>query len=80
MLNGSGAVGADKTPVIGGQMAVLGPAQKMIEVSDVGVTEGTEVVELEASKQGMRCVVIAGQPLNEPIARYGPVCVNHVQQ
>ena len=44
-----------------GELAVLGRGEK---------------VELEAGPEGARLVVIAGRPLNEPVAKYGPFVMN----
>jgi quercetin 2,3-dioxygenase len=44
-----------------GELAVLGRGEK---------------VELEAGTDGARLVVIAGRPLNEPVAKYGPFVMN----
>ena len=33
-------------------------------------------IALRAGAQGARAILIAGQPLNEPIAQYGPFVMN----
>jgi quercetin 2,3-dioxygenase len=48
-----------------GELAVLGRGEK---------------VELEAGTEGARLVVIAGRPLNEPVAKYGPFVMNTTEE
>ena len=33
-----------------------------------------------AGEQGARLIVVAGRPLNEPVARYGPFVMNTVEE
>lgn len=33
-----------------------------------------------AGEQGARLIVVAGRPLNEPVARYGPFVMNAVEE
>jgi redox-sensitive bicupin YhaK (pirin superfamily) len=37
---------------------------------------GSDGVVLQAGAQGARAILVAGQPLNEPIAQYGPFVMN----
>lgn len=39
-------------------------------------TPGSDGVRLTASEEGARAILIAGQPLGEPIAQYGPFVMN----
>jgi quercetin 2,3-dioxygenase len=39
-------------------------------------TAGSDGVALRAGEQGARLILIAGRPLNEPIAQYGPFVMN----
>ncbi|OWQ86860.1 hypothetical protein CDN99_19310 [Roseateles aquatilis] len=39
-------------------------------------TPGSDGVRLQAAEEGARVVLIAGQPLGEPIAQYGPFVMN----
>ena len=39
-------------------------------------TPGSDGVRLQAGAEGARAILIAGQPLNEPIAQYGPFVMN----
>ena len=57
--------GATRTTVPRERMAVLANAT------------GRDGVRLQAGPDGARALVIAGRPLNEPIAQYGPFVMNH---
>ena len=48
-------------PVARGELAVLGRGERF---------------EIEAGPDGARLVLIAGRPLNEPVAKYGPFVMN----
>jgi redox-sensitive bicupin YhaK (pirin superfamily) len=41
---------------------------------------GSDGVQLRAGEDGARALLIAGQPLNEPIAQYGPFVMNSNEQ
>ena len=43
-------------------------------------TPGSNGVALQAGPEGARAVLIAGAPLNEPIAQYGPFVMNTQQE
>lgn len=60
LYQGSAKIGASGTFVQRGEMALL--------------THGAEL-QIEAV-DGCRLIIVAGQPLNEPIARYGPFVMN----
>jgi len=49
------------------------PRQRMAILAN---TPGSDGVKLQAGPEGARAVLIAGQPLNEPIAQYGPFVMN----
>ena len=53
--------GADAATVGTGELAVLGPGQQ---------------VRLEGREADTRLILVAGRPLNEPVARYGPFVMN----
>ena len=54
-----------------GETAV--PVQRMAILSN---TPGSDGVVLHAGAEGARAILVAGQPLNEPIAQYGPFVMN----
>ncbi len=60
VFEGSAKIGAAGTFIQRGEMALL--------------THGTEL-KIEAV-DACRCIIVAGRPLNEPIARYGPFVMN----
>ena len=47
-----------------------------LETGELGVLGGGEVVRLRAGAQGARLILVAGRPLREPVARYGPFVMN----
>ena len=63
-----------------GALTVAGtevPRQRMAVLAN---TPGSDGVVLTAGAEGARAVLIAGQPLNEPIAQYGPFVMNTNQE
>jgi hypothetical protein len=53
------------------------PRQRMALLAN---TPGNDGVVLKAHAEGAQAVLIAGQPLNEPIAQYGPFVMNTNQE
>jgi redox-sensitive bicupin YhaK (pirin superfamily) len=51
----------DSVELVRGQLAVLGTGER---------------VELKGGPEGGRLIVVAGRPLKEPVARYGPFVMN----
>ena len=49
------------------------PRQRMAILAN---TPGSDGMRLEAGPEGARAILVAGQPLNEPIAQYGPFVMN----
>lgn len=66
VYRGSAWVGAQEVPV-----------QRMAVLSNEALCDG---VALRAGQQGLRALIIAGQPLNEPIVQYGPFVMNTTQE
>ena len=46
----------------------------------MGVYHEGDSLKLEASGEGMRALVLGGQPLREPIAQYGPFVMNTIEE
>jgi redox-sensitive bicupin YhaK (pirin superfamily) len=46
----------------------------------MGVYHEGDSLKLEASGEGMRALVLGGQPLKEPIAQYGPFVMNTIEE
>lgn len=53
------------------------PVQRMAVLSN---DESADGVVLRAGPQGVRALIIAGRPLNEPIVQYGPFVMNTTQE
>jgi len=49
------------------------PAQRMALFAN---TPGSDGVALKAGEEGAKLILVAGKPLNEPIAQYGPFVMN----
>jgi quercetin 2,3-dioxygenase len=62
VLAGSGAVGAEKRPVQMGQLAVFGP--------------GDALTFAAGPKGPMDILLLGGEPIQEPVAAYGPFVMN----
>ena len=58
---GNAVVGAGATPLQRGELALLGLG---------------DTVRVAASAEECRLILVAGRPLKEPIARYGPFVMN----
>jgi len=61
VFRGGVHLGDEEGPVIDGQMAILGPG---------------EIVRFRGVPGGGRLLLLAGVPLGEPVARYGPFVMN----
>jgi hypothetical protein len=61
VFEGALTVGAGNDTVRRGELAVLGPGKR---------------VALAAGSEPGRAILVAGRPLNEPIAKYGPFVMN----
>lgn len=66
-FEGAGSVGEgeDARPLIAQELAVL---------------IGGRTLRLQAGNKGLRVIVLAGRPLSEPVARYGPFVMNTKEQ
>ncbi|HMO47682.1 MAG TPA: pirin family protein [Rubrivivax sp.] len=63
-----------------GELTVAGQAVPRQRMAILANTAGSDGVRLQGGPQGARALLIAGQPLNEPIAQYGPFVMNSNEQ
>ncbi|MGE4069886.1 MAG: pirin family protein [Lysobacterales bacterium] len=55
-------------------------AVSALTARQLGVLSVGEVVRLRATREDTRAILVAGQPLREPVARYGPFVMNTRQE
>jgi len=63
-----------------GELSVADTAVKRQRMAILANTPGSNGVVLQAGAEGAKAVLIAGAPLNEPIAQYGPFVMNTQQE
>jgi redox-sensitive bicupin YhaK (pirin superfamily) len=59
-----------------GALAIAGTEVRPQRMAILANTPGSDGVRLDAGAEGARAILIAGRPLNEPIAQYGPFVMN----
>ena len=59
-----------------GELLVAGQAVPRQRLAILSNAPGSDGVRLQGGVDGARALLIAGQPLNEPIAQYGPFVMN----
>ncbi|MCJ0826079.1 pirin family protein [Luteimonas sp. 50] len=57
-----------------------GDEARALPAQQLGVLGGGELLEMRAGNQGARLILVAGRPLREPVARYGPFVMNTKEQ
>ncbi|WAJ45558.1 pirin family protein [Mycobacterium sp. Aquia_216] len=68
VLAGSGTVGPVGHPIHQGQLAVLGPGDR--------ITVTAEATQQSSSTSAMDVLLLGGQPIREPVFHYGPFVMN----
>lgn len=64
----------------GGVQIGDGEDARALDTQELAVLSGGNVLKLFDAKQDSRLIVIAGRPLREPVARYGPFVMNTKQE
>jgi quercetin 2,3-dioxygenase len=59
-----------------GSASTAGTEVKRLRMALMANTEGSDGISLQAGAEGARLILVAGQPLHEPIAQYGPFVMN----
>jgi redox-sensitive bicupin YhaK (pirin superfamily) len=67
VLSGRGAVGPIGHPVQQGQLAVLGPGDRITVAADENQ---------DSNRPGMEVLLLGGKPIREPVFHYGPFVMN----
>ncbi len=57
-----------------------GDDARPLATHDLGVLGGGDVLHLASGGEGARLILVAGRPLREPVARYGPFVMNTKQE
>jgi redox-sensitive bicupin YhaK (pirin superfamily) len=63
-----------------GELAIAGQVVRRQRMAILANAPGSDGVALQAGAEGARALLIAGRPLKEPIAQYGPFVMNTHQQ
>ena len=63
-----------------GQAQIGDGASSQLVRGDLGVLGGGETVRISSEDAPARLILVAGKPLNEPVAKYGPFVMNTPQQ
>ncbi|MBX3642242.1 MAG: pirin family protein [Rubrivivax sp.] len=63
-----------------GELVIAGQAVPRQRMAILANTAGSDGVRLQGGSEGARAILVAGQPLNEPIAQYGPFVMNRNEE
>jgi redox-sensitive bicupin YhaK (pirin superfamily) len=63
-----------------GDLTVAGETVRSRRMAILANTPGSDGTLLQAGPEGARAILVAGQPLKEPIAQYGPFVMNTQQE
>jgi hypothetical protein len=63
-----------------GELAIAGQTLAQQRLAILADAPGSDGVRLRGGPQGARAILVAGQPLHEPIAQYGPFVMNTEQE
>ena len=67
VLSGRGSVGADRAPVVEGQLALLGAGDSLVVRADEVADPRTPALDV---------LLLGGRPIREPVMHYGPFVMN----
>jgi len=60
--------------------AKIGAASTSLQRGELALTTRGAQLPVQAGERGARLIVVAGRPLNEPVARYGPFVMNTTEE
>ena len=63
-----------------GELVIAGQAVPRQRMAILANSAGSDGVRLQGGPEGARAILVAGQPLNEPIAQYGPFVMNRNEE
>ena len=72
----SESIDPDHTAFIAVYKGMISSGEGRVSDPDLGVLEDGDTIELTAGPEGASLLLVAGKPIKEPIARYGPFVMN----
>jgi len=64
----------------GEAMLGCGDDARLLNVHELGILGGGDLLHVTAGEAGARLLIVAGRPLREPVARHGPFVMNTKQE